>query len=364
LDDVLLSLHVSTQAGWRFMVGSLTSTTAGADAGVAMAELPVVLVRFVAAVHAELVEGYHVSQLRPDQRRAEVLDSLLTGSFDDEHELLARARAVGLDLAGEHSVILLIGAGEAAEESVIRRSVTAMLPDALAVAMTSQPRPHLALLLPSATLADAGAQLAILARRHGVTALVASWRLRVGEVPGAYREARESTALAATVRPGRVVLMDELLADSCVQALPGLLQRALVERTLGSVLRLSRHDRDRLIGTLWSLHEHASQADAAAALGVHTHTVRRRCERVRALTGLDINRPADRFRLDLALHALRLSDAGSADHDIFSRSGAPSEPTSWYVGAPIAPAQRALPSPAVRSSNGRPTHTAADEASS
>lgn len=325
VDDVLRSLQISMQSGWGYLARRLAAATGGADAVVAMADLAVVLVRFVAAVQAELVEGFHAGRSLHDRRRADVLDDLFAGSFSDEKELLDRAQAVGLDLAGEHSLILLVSPGAAADVSLIGRTITEVLPGALAAAMTAQHPPHLALLLsclPSVTEDSARNQLEALARQHGVTALVGSWRVQTGGVPGAYREALDSTAIAMAAQPGGVVTLDELLPDRCMQSMPDLLLRALVHRTLRSVLR-----QPELIETLWELHAHESQTATAAALGVHIHTIRRRCDRIRELTGLDVDRPADRFRVDLALHALRHLDLRRPSGDVFSRSRGTSEPT-------------------------------------
>lgn len=88
--------------------------------------------------------------------------------------------------------------------------------------------------------------------------------------------------------------------------LPHPVLNALVGETLGAVLSRPRSERRRLIDMLWSRHLHDTDTAAGRALGVDPKTLRRRKDRVRTLTGLDPDRPADRFRLDLGLYALQL----------------------------------------------------------
>jgi PucR family transcriptional regulator, purine catabolism regulatory protein len=84
--------------------------------------------------------------------------------------------------------------------------------------------------------------------------------------------------------------------------------RAFAEALLGPLLRHDRCGRGELVDSLRAWLAHHGQWDpAAAALGVHRHTLRNRITRAEALLGRDLG-TAD-LRAELWL-ALRLLDAG------------------------------------------------------
>jgi purine catabolism regulator len=83
----------------------------------------------------------------------------------------------------------------------------------------------------------------------------------------------------------------------------------------GSALEpLTEHDRLRgthLLTTLEVFLAHNSQAvPAAAALGVHRHTLRNRIRKVTELTGRNLDSPHDRTELWLALKAREIAQLG------------------------------------------------------
>jgi purine catabolism regulator len=73
-----------------------------------------------------------------------------------------------------------------------------------------------------------------------------------------------------------------------------------VERVLGPLLKEER-GRDVLLKTLVAYLAQGSVKEAAASLHLHRHTVLYRLDKVRELVGRDIDSPAARFRLQLAL---------------------------------------------------------------
>jgi purine catabolism regulator len=83
----------------------------------------------------------------------------------------------------------------------------------------------------------------------------------------------------------------------------------------GSALEpLTEHDRLRgthLLTTLEVFLTHNAQAvPAAAALGVHRHTLRNRIRKVTELTGRNLDSPHDRTELWLALKAREIAQLG------------------------------------------------------
>jgi purine catabolism regulator len=64
-----------------------------------------------------------------------------------------------------------------------------------------------------------------------------------------------------------------------------------------------------LLATLEALVNTRGVNEAAAQLGIHRHTVVYRLQRLRDLLGVDLDDPAQRHRLWLALQAARLLQA-------------------------------------------------------
>lgn len=83
----------------------------------------------------------------------------------------------------------------------------------------------------------------------------------------------------------------------------------LCRRTLGQVIEHERKHGFALLNTFRAyLDSGASPKAAAAALGVHPHTVEYRLGRLQELTGLDLRRNEERLTLELALRVLDVAD--------------------------------------------------------
>lgn len=310
LEAVRYGTQVAMRVCWRHVASTLWEI--GEPTGVArvLTELPLLLVDFVAGLDAELVAGYQAGLVERERDRTDLLADLLAGSFADDEGLLLRAAAAGLDLTGPHGLLVVTGPGSAAEVTRASHDVVSALPGALAVSMTASHPPHVVVLAPAGDPAVQAALRPAVARVAGqrrIVAVLAGWGTGPTELHRGYRQASGVLDLALIVETVGLVDIGELLADRCLQLAPKAVLHNLVDHTLGPLLRLSVRDRTALVDTLWALQRHASAAQAAAALGVHVKTVRHRWARIRELTGLNLDRPADRFRLDVALHALRLT---------------------------------------------------------
>jgi hypothetical protein len=84
-------------------------------------------------------------------------------------------------------------------------------------------------------------------------------------------------------------------------------REAFVAEAIGGLFALSVGARDRLLETIEALFETGSPEVAAEVLHVHPKTIQYRMTRVTEVTGLSWRRPADRIRLDLAMHLHHLS---------------------------------------------------------
>ncbi|MHB8449113.1 MAG: PucR family transcriptional regulator [Mycobacteriales bacterium] len=314
LEAVRRGPQVAMRVGWRQVATTVWGI--GEPSGVAqvLTDLPLLLVDFVAQLDVELVVGYQAGLVERERDRTDLLADLLAGSFHDDEGLLLRAAAAGLNLTGPHGLLVVTGPGRAAEVARASQDVVSALPEALAVPMTASHPPHVVVLVPAdgpaardaVWLAVAG----VTSERHAV-AVLANWCTGPTELHRAYRQASEVLDLALIVQTAGLVDISDLLADRCLQFAPMAALHELVDRTLGPLLRLSARDRSALVDTLWALHRHASAAEAAVALGVHVKTVRYRWTRIRELTGLDLDRPTNRFRLEVAMHASRLIESDS-----------------------------------------------------
>lgn len=314
LEAVRQGTQVAMRVCWRRVASTLWGM--GEPTGVArvLTELPLLLVDFVAGLDAELVAGYQAGLVERERDRTDLLAELLADSFADDEGLLLRAAAAGIDLTGPRGLLVVTGPGSATEVTRASQDVVSALPGALAVSMTASHPPHVVVLVPAGEPAVQAALRPAVARVAGqrrIVAVLAGWGMGPAELRRAYRQASEVLDLALIVQTVGLVDIGELLADRCLQFAPKAVLHALVDHTLGPLLRLSVRDRTALVDTLWAL-QHASAAQAAAALGVHLQTLRHRRARVRELTGLDLDRPTDRFRLEIALHALRLVSSDPA----------------------------------------------------
>lgn len=128
------------------------------------------------------------------------------------------------------------------------------------------------------------------------------------------RRARAQALLPLATRlptSRRLLDVDELLVYQVLAATDAAAQAAVVRDVLGPVLTQPNGTSRRLLGTLDALHWNDGSAKAAGrSLGIHVKTVHNRLRRVEELTGLCLDHPPDRLRLDVALYLLRAHEAG------------------------------------------------------
>jgi purine catabolism regulator len=86
---------------------------------------------------------------------------------------------------------------------------------------------------------------------------------------------------------------------------PRLAER-FVAHTLGRLMQPGVRNREQLMETLGAYLERGSVKDAAAELKLHRHTVLYRLDKLRELLPGDLDSPAARLRLQLALDLQKL----------------------------------------------------------
>jgi DNA-binding PucR family transcriptional regulator len=121
-----------------------------------------------------------------------------------------------------------------------------------------------------------------------------------------YLEAQQAIEAGRKLRPDGVVHRhDELIPHLVLTQNPRLAER-FVAHSLGRLVDPKVRNRVQLLETLESYLVRGSVKEAASALGLHRHTVLYRLDKLRELLGGDLEIPATRLRLQLALEIRKL----------------------------------------------------------
>src|SRR5438105_7361631 len=293
---------------------------------------------FMAIEQAALVLALSIAKERElseveGRVRGEYLEDLLHGTYGDEAAAQRRARHVGYPLHGSHIVVLVDiddfrgfnRARQISEDAIqalkrdFLRRVTAVVRASYQRALVQGRSDQVVGLLPLGTeVGDHQAKSHALGLQ--IQQAISEWKpgftVSVGfsapiEAPGAVEGAlREVTSvmesLARFKRWGQVVAVPEL-------GLTGLLAAVSDERLVDYSRRhlgpLVEHDAARkgaLVATLRAYLETGEQQHAAQRLRVHPNTLRYRLDRIREITGLNLEDPETRLNLSVALRVQSL----------------------------------------------------------
>jgi hypothetical protein len=124
------------------------------------------------------------------------------------------------------------------------------------------------------------------------------------EVAPAARQARRALDVGCKLNPERRVHSDADVGIFAAVAADQVALQRFVEGALGRLDMSKQRDRE-LVATAEALLNTRSTGDAARCLGVHRHTIVYRLERLREV-GIDLDDPAQRQRVSLALQCRRL----------------------------------------------------------
>src|SRR5882762_2589435 len=293
---------------------------------------------FMAIEQAALVLALAVAKERElseveGRVRGEFLEDLLHGTYGDESAAQRRARHLGYPLQGSHIVMLVDiddfrgfnRARQISEDAIqslkrdFLRRVTAVVRTSYARALVQGRSDQVVALLPLGT--EAGDhQIRVHALGVQIQQGIADWKpgftVSVGfsgpaEAPaGMAGSLREVTSvmesLARFKRWSQVVAVPEL-------GLTGLLAAVTDERLVDYSRRhpgpLIEHDTARkgnLVATLRAYLETGEQQQAAQRLRVHPNTLRYRLDRIREISGVDLEDPETRLNLAVALRVQAL----------------------------------------------------------
>ena len=254
-----------------------------------------------------------------------VLDEVLDGALRSEATLLQQAKRLGHDLLTSH--VAVIARIDSAGSGPVRATGSEERWDGLeaSVARAGTTRGGRVLwrirnnaaefVLPSADLRDER-QLAAtlrdelqgLLRSGGESAVsvgVGTIRDGIAGIRRSHGEARQALLLGRRMHgPGHLTLFGDLGVYRLIFAAEGLPELSdLYVQTLGELLAYDRQNNADLVSTLDAFFAaNGSPKEAAERLGVHRNTVLYRLDRIRDITGYELDDAGVRMRLQLALH--------------------------------------------------------------
>jgi PucR family transcriptional regulator, purine catabolism regulatory protein len=250
---------------------------------------------------------------------------VLDGALRSEATLLQQAKRLGHDLLSSH--VSIVARIESAAAGPVRASGSEERWEGLEgpIARTGVTRGGRVLwrirnnsaefVLPAAeagqerrlavTLRD---ELVSIVRPGGEAAIsvgVGTTRDGIGGIRRSHAEARQALLLGRRMHgPGHVTLFGDLGVYRLIFAAESLPELSdLYAQSLGALLAYDRENNADLVSTLDAFFAaNGSPKEAAERLGVHRNTVLYRLDRIRDITGYDLDDAGLRMRLQLALH--------------------------------------------------------------
>lgn len=278
-----------------------------------LTELDALAVRRAAAACAiELARERAVLETE-DRLHADLVDSLLSGTYGSVEGFLARAERLGYDLRQPHAVVVFAADGANGEASRLRE---ALLREAnrrgLAVPCTVKSGRLIAFYPvgegsePPVLKSTAEHLRTILARETQAVVSGGLGRLYPGleGLRTAHREAEGALLLGTRLfGPGRLTYFGDLGLYRLLLAMQGRAElEAFYQETLGRLVEYDQRNASELLKTLEAYFRcHGSPTAAAAVLHVHRNTLLYRLSRIREITGLDLDDAEVRLALHLAL---------------------------------------------------------------
>jgi sugar diacid utilization regulator len=255
----------------------------------------------VLAMELARLRGIADTELR---LRRDLVHDLLAGT--DDENALARAEALDYDLRRPHRVVIVEGKGRSRAHDALLNAVRRAMRQARQDGLFETRAGNVAVVTAGQTdweqlrrtiSSDLGGQVCV-----GVGGAAA----RPSELPRSLREAGLALRLQATLLPGNNACeYPKLGIFRMLAAIPDLADvESFIREWLGSLLDYDARRKAELVHTLTQYLEHGGNYDATAAvLSVHKSTLKYRLQRIRELTGLELNDPDVHFNLQLATRA-------------------------------------------------------------
>ena len=263
----------------------------------------------VALEHGATVLSMELARLRGIadtelRLRRDLVHDLLAG--DDDESALTRAEALDYDLRRPHRVVIVEARGRTRAYDSLLSAVRRAMRQARLDGLFETGSGNVAIItadqanweqLRRATVSHLGGQVYI---------GVGGPRARPSELPRSLREAHLALRLQKTLLSGSSACeYPKLGIFRMLAAIPDLTDvDRFVREWLGCLLDYDARRNAELVHTLTQYLEHGGNYDATAAeLSVHKSTLKYRLQRIRELTGLELNDPDVHFNLQLATRA-------------------------------------------------------------
>jgi len=277
-------------------------------------------------VAAEVTKTYLHAREQHMQRgtraHARLFHALISDNFDSELELQRQALALNTPLAASGYVAivckLVVGNRDGERGGQALAEVTASLDMPRGALVHATDPSTLVILWPAESLSDVELAKQFLVRlqeeagqrsgtlRARVRAGVGSYHPGLHGISRSFLEAQQAIEAGRKLRPDSLVHgHDEVIPHLVLAQNPRLAER-FVNHSLGRLLDPKVRNRGQLLETLDAYLAKGSVKGAATALGLHRHTVLYRLEKLKELLGGDLDAPATRLRLQLALDLQKL----------------------------------------------------------
>ena len=277
-------------------------------------------------VAAEVTKTYLHAREQHMQRgtraHARLIHALISDNFDSEIELQRQALALNTPLAAQGYVAivckLVVGTrdGERGGQALAEVATALDVPRGVLVHATDPST--LVVLWPVDSLPDLDDASAFVnqlqdqaAQRSGavkarVRAGIGGYHPGLHGISRSYLEAQQAIEAGRKLRPDAVAHgHDDVIPHLVLAQNPRLAER-FVTHTLGRLLDPKLRNRTQLLETLEAYLAKGSVKEASEALGLHRHTVLYRLDKLKELLGGDLDLPATRLRLQLALDLQKL----------------------------------------------------------
>jgi sugar diacid utilization regulator len=281
------------------------------------------MLSLVTTLIASEVERVRAPERASEEAAAAFLAALLRRAIGEPEDLLAQGRELGIELGAGGAAVVVRAHPRAPTGEDWRRRLHALAGRGArsvasgALAAPTAGDPGTVIVLVPAADAEIPRRVSAAILRELESGLpgftFAIGRSRRSEDPGDLARAADEAMLAANVVEGDAEASELAFeATGTYQLLlpymsdPGELQRFYRETVRPLVAYDEQYETD-LLGTLATFLECDANVNATAArLITHRHTVRYRFERVRELTGLDVQSTDGREKLSLGLKAMRV----------------------------------------------------------
>ena len=277
-------------------------------------------------VAAEVTKTYLHAREQHMQRgtraQARLFHALISDNFDSELELQKQALALNMPIvptgyvAAVCKLIVAHRDGERGGQALAEVAASMDVPRG-GIHHATDPS-TLVVLWPAESVADVDAARQFVlqmqdeavkrsgAVRARVRAGVGGYHPGLRGISRSYLEAQQAIEAGRKLRPEAVVHRhDELIPHLVLAQNPRLAER-FVAHSLGRLTDPKLRNRGQLLETLDAYLVLGSVKDAAAALGLHRHTVLYRLDKLRELLGGDLDVPATRLQLHFALELRKL----------------------------------------------------------